>query len=139
VVYRPCGNRRADACPAWSRVYARDTFAMVRAGLLGGMTVPSGVASNPLAFATLTAPSFGHVRRRRSGTCTVYAPRLDSRRVGAAGPATRRPGASTGAPWAAWRSMRTTTRFWGLRCARTATTGSRLWSGSGGPRSCGAG
>lgn len=61
VVYRPCGNRRADACPACSRTYARDTFAMVRAGLLGGKTVPHEVASNPLVFATLTAPSFGNV------------------------------------------------------------------------------
>lgn len=61
VVYRPCGNRRAEKCAACSRVYARDTFAMVRAGLLGGKTVSPEVASNPLVFATLTAPSFGHV------------------------------------------------------------------------------
>src|SRR5689334_6517028 len=37
-LYRPCGNRRADICPACSRVYARDTFAMIRSGLLGGKT-----------------------------------------------------------------------------------------------------
>ncbi|GAA2722048.1 replication initiator [Cellulomonas aerilata] len=66
VVYRPCGNRRADVCAACSRVYARDTFAMVRAGLLGGKTVPQEVASNPLVFATLTAPSFGYVHGVRA-------------------------------------------------------------------------
>lgn len=60
-LYRPCGNRRADVCPACSRVYARDTFEMVRAGVLGGKTVPATVADNPLVFATLTAPSFGYV------------------------------------------------------------------------------
>ena len=30
VVYRPCGNRRADVCPSCSRVYARDTFELIR-------------------------------------------------------------------------------------------------------------
>lgn len=61
LLYRPCGNRRADVCPACSRVYARDTFAMIKAGLVGGKTVPETVADNPLVFATFTPPSFGHV------------------------------------------------------------------------------
>jgi hypothetical protein len=61
TLYRACGNRRESVCPACSRVYARDTFEMIRAGLLGGKTVPAEVADNPLVFATLTAPSFGHV------------------------------------------------------------------------------
>ena len=61
TLYRACGNRRESVCPACSRVYARDTFEMIRAGLLGGKTVPDTVADNPLVFATLTAPSFGHV------------------------------------------------------------------------------
>ena len=65
VLYRPCGNRRADICPSCSRTYARDTFAMIDAGLSGGKTVSATVANNPLLFATLTAPSFGsHVHRR---------------------------------------------------------------------------
>lgn len=64
VLYRPCGNRRADVCPSCSRTYARDTFAMIDAGLSGGKTVSAMVADNPLLFATLTAPSFGtHVHR----------------------------------------------------------------------------
>lgn len=65
VVYRPCGNRRADVCPSCSRVYARDTFEMLRAGLVGGKTVSTGVARNPVLFATFTAPSFGSVHGPR--------------------------------------------------------------------------
>lgn len=72
VLYRPCGNRRADVCPSCSRVYARDTFAMIRAGLVGGKTVPERVVDNPLLFVTLTAPSLGHVHgpRRHAGQPT---------------------------------------------------------------------
>ncbi len=79
VLLRPCGNRRADVCPACSRTYARDTFAMIRSGLLGGKTVPETVADNPLVFATFTAPSFGHVHGTRpknghksGGRCRPY-------------------------------------------------------------------
>lgn len=77
VLYRACGNRRESVCPACSRVYARDTFEMIRAGLLGGKTVPTTVADNPLVFATLTAPSFGHVhgtraKHGRSARCRPY-------------------------------------------------------------------
>jgi len=38
-----------------------DVFHLIRAGVTGGKTVPESVAENPLVFATLTAPSFGHV------------------------------------------------------------------------------
>ncbi|WP_409483039.1 replication initiator [Arsenicicoccus dermatophilus] len=67
----PCGNRRAHVCPACSRVYARDTFEVIRAGVAGGKTVPATVAASPLLFATFTAPSFGHVRGTRpdGGRC----------------------------------------------------------------------
>jgi hypothetical protein len=65
VVYRACGNRRAEVCPPCSRTYARDTYAMIRAGLVGGKTVSETVADNPLLFATFTAPSFGHVHGPR--------------------------------------------------------------------------
>lgn len=65
MLYRACGNRRADVCPACARTYARDTFELIRAGLLGGKTIPATVADNPLLFATLTAPSFGHVHGPR--------------------------------------------------------------------------
>ena len=56
-----CGNRRANVCPSCSRLYAADTFQMIRSGVTGGKTVPETVADNPLVFATLTPPSFGHV------------------------------------------------------------------------------
>ncbi|MEU4454374.1 replication initiator [Nocardioides sp. NPDC023903] len=65
VLYRPCGNRRADVCPSCSRTYARDTYAMINAGLVGGKTIPVTVADNPLLFVTFTAPSFGHVHGPR--------------------------------------------------------------------------
>jgi hypothetical protein len=63
VTLVPCGNRRASVCPACARTYARDTFELIRAGAVGGKTVPDTVAVNPMLFATLTAPSFGHVHR----------------------------------------------------------------------------
>ena len=63
VTLVPCGNRRASACPSCSRIYARDTFELIRAGAVGGKTVPASVADNPMLFVTLTAPSFGHVHR----------------------------------------------------------------------------
>jgi hypothetical protein len=71
ALYRPCGNRRAEVCSACSRVYARDTFAMIRAGVAGGKTIPATVADNPLLFVTLTAPSFGlvHGTRADGGRC----------------------------------------------------------------------
>lgn len=67
VLYQRCGNRRESVCPSCSRLYARDTFEMVRCGVQGGKNVPAQVADNPLVFLTLTAPSFGPVHGTRSG------------------------------------------------------------------------
>ena len=67
ALYQRCGNRRASVCPACSRLYARDTFEMVRCGVIGGKTVPAQVSNNPLLFVTLTAPSFGPVHGHRNG------------------------------------------------------------------------
>ncbi len=65
-----CGNRRERECPSCSRIYAADTFHLIRAGVAGGKGVPESVVDNPLVFATLTAPSFGAVHRRgRKGRC----------------------------------------------------------------------
>jgi hypothetical protein len=61
VVHVRCGNRRASECPSCSRLYAADMFHLIRAGVIGGKTVPETVADHPLVFATLTAPSFGRV------------------------------------------------------------------------------
>lgn len=60
-----CGNRRASECPSCSRVYAADMFHLIRAGVAGGKGVPQRVGENPLVFATVTAPSFGHVHSLR--------------------------------------------------------------------------
>lgn len=67
VTYVRCGNRRASVCPACSRIYARDTFEMIRAGVVGGKSVPDRVSGNPLVFLTLTAPSFGPVHTAKGG------------------------------------------------------------------------
>ena len=59
-----CGNRRASRCPACAEVYRRDTFHLIRAGLIGGSKgVPATVRTHPRVFVTLTAPSFGPVHR----------------------------------------------------------------------------
>lgn len=77
VTFTRCGNRRADKCESCSRLYAADTFQLIRAGIAGGKTVPETVADNPLVFATLTAPSFGpvHGTRPNGGRCR---PRRDT-------------------------------------------------------------
>ncbi|MEU4143553.1 replication initiator [Streptomyces parvulus] len=59
-----CGNRRSSRCPACSRVYAADTYHLIKAGLSGGKTVAETVRNHPRAFVTLTAPSFGPVHNR---------------------------------------------------------------------------
>ena len=71
VTFTRCGNRRADKCESCSRLYAADTFQLLRAGIAGGKTVPETVADNPLVFATLTAPTFGpvHGTRANGGRC----------------------------------------------------------------------
>ena len=70
-----CRNRRASRCAPCSRIYQGDTWQLVRAGLSGGKGVPGSVRGHPMAFVTLTAPSFGRVHRGgrchrlRSGWC----------------------------------------------------------------------
>lgn len=59
-----CGNRRSSRCPSCSRVYAADTYHLIKAGLSGGKNVPETVRTHPRVFATLTAPSFGPVHNR---------------------------------------------------------------------------
>ncbi|MEW1954496.1 replication initiator [Terrabacter sp. NPDC080008] len=67
VLHVRCGNRRAAECPSCSRLYAADTFHLIRAGVTGGKGVPEKIGENPLVFATLTAPSFGLVHGTRGG------------------------------------------------------------------------
>ncbi len=49
-----CGNRRAFRCPACSRLYAADTYHLIRASLSGGKTVPDTVRTHPRVFTTPT-------------------------------------------------------------------------------------
>ncbi|WBB59368.1 plasmid replication initiator protein [Streptomyces sp. WMMC500] len=72
-----CRNRRSTVCRPCSRLHAGDTYHLVRAGLLGGKSVPPSVRERPRLFITLTAPSFGAVHhaeercrpRRGRGEC----------------------------------------------------------------------
>ncbi|MBW1599006.1 replication initiation protein [Streptomyces sp. JJ38] len=67
-----CGNRRASRCPSCARLYAADTYHLIRAGLTGDESkdVPASVRDHPRVFATLTAPSFGPVHNRPdTGRC----------------------------------------------------------------------
>jgi hypothetical protein len=66
LVLAPCGNRRSSVCPACSDRYAADAFHLIRAGLSGGKTVPTSVATKPRLFATFTAPGFGAVHTQRT-------------------------------------------------------------------------
>ena len=62
VAYIRCGNRRAAVCPSCSHEYQGDMWHLLYAGTAGGIKdVPESVASHPLDFVTLTAPSFGPV------------------------------------------------------------------------------
>ncbi|GAA0970877.1 replication initiator protein RepSA [Acrocarpospora macrocephala] len=73
-----CGNRRASRCPACAETYRRDTFHLIRSGLLGGdKGVPESVRAHPRVLATLTAPSFGPVHRGpgKDGKTIVCHPR----------------------------------------------------------------
>ncbi|MFV0307467.1 MAG: replication initiator [Desertimonas sp.] len=70
VLLKACGNRRAAVCPSCSYVYAGDTWQLLYAGIAGGRKgVPATVAHHPMAFVTLTAPSFGIVHRGSDAPC----------------------------------------------------------------------
>jgi hypothetical protein len=59
-----CGNRRSSRCPSCSETYRADTYQLIRAGLVGGKSVPDAVRERPRLFATFTASSFGPVHHR---------------------------------------------------------------------------
>jgi hypothetical protein len=72
VLLKRCGNRRQSVCPACSFLHRGDDFQVFAAGIAGGRKgVPESVAAHPMAFVTLTAPSFGPVHRARTdhGRC----------------------------------------------------------------------
>jgi hypothetical protein len=61
VLRKACGNRREAVCPSCAERYRQDAYHLIAAGLRGGKGVPDSVSAHPFVFATLTAPSFGHV------------------------------------------------------------------------------
>jgi hypothetical protein len=67
----PCKDRRASVCPSCSRLYAKDAWHLVAAGIRGGKGVDPGVANHPQLFVTLTAPSFGPVHARAMSKMSV--------------------------------------------------------------------
>src|SRR5258705_10395097 len=71
VLYKACGNRREAVCPHCSKVYQRDAYQLIRAGLVGGKGIPDTLAGHPCLFVTLTAPGFGavHTRAIAKHTC----------------------------------------------------------------------
>ena len=73
VLYVRCNNRRASWCPSCSRTYQGDMWHLLKAGAAGGdKGVPESVASHPMVFATLTAPSFGPVHAsKKPGSKTL--------------------------------------------------------------------
>jgi hypothetical protein len=80
ITFTRCGNRRAIRCASCSHEYKGDTWHMIMAGAAGGMKeVPEAVATHPMVFLTLTAPSFGAVHttatNRRDETCEHGMPR----------------------------------------------------------------
>jgi hypothetical protein len=62
ITYLRCGNRRASVCLSCSHEYKGDVWHLLFAGAVGGHKgVLPAIGSQPLVFATLTAPSFGSV------------------------------------------------------------------------------
>ena len=126
VLLKRCGNRRQSVCPACSFLHRGDDFQVFAAGIAGGRKgVPESVAAHPMAFVTLTAPSFGpvHGARTDDGRCRPRhgRPTCPHGRPTVVQPAPRqeRPARSAS------------------RCARTATTTTPPWCSTSGPRSSG--
>jgi hypothetical protein len=67
VLRKACGNRREAICPGCAERYRQDAYHLIAAGLRGGKGIPETVTGHPLAFVTLTAPSFGAVHTRPTG------------------------------------------------------------------------
>lgn len=69
TLIKACGQRRATACPQCAELYRADAWHLIAAGLRGGKGVARSVATHPMVFVTLTAPSFGavHSQRERHG------------------------------------------------------------------------
>lgn len=71
VLVVSCKDRRASCCAPCARLYEKDAYQLVAAGLRGGKSVPASVGTHPAVMVTLTAPSFGavHGNRDRERSC----------------------------------------------------------------------
>ena len=130
VLHVRCGNRRAAECPSCSRLYAADTFHLIRAGVAGGKGVPEHGRRQP---AGLRDPDRALVRARPRHPRTAHgaAPARDTGQDRCRARPARRSATAMhddGDPSCS-----------GSRSAGTATTTPRTWCGSGGRPSCGAG
>jgi hypothetical protein len=65
VLLVACKDRRASRCAPCAKLYQRDAYQLLAAGLRGGKTVPASVGTHPAIMLTLTAPSFGAVHNTR--------------------------------------------------------------------------
>jgi hypothetical protein len=68
VLRKACGNRREAVCASCAERYRQDAWHLIAAGLRGGKGVPDSITEHPAVFVTLTAPSFGIVHTRRTGS-----------------------------------------------------------------------
>jgi hypothetical protein len=122
-----CGNRRQTACPPCSTVYRADQWQLIAAGLRGGIGVPSRSRRirgySPPSPRPASAPSTPAASTTAGPGC-----------VGPAAPASyARTAAQPGAAGATAR----TTRRWGSRSARTASTTPPPCCGTRARRNCG--
>ncbi|MGP3965373.1 replication initiator [Nonomuraea sp. 3N208] len=70
VIYKACGNRRRTVSPACATTCQHDAYHLVRAGLVGGNTIPDSVCTHPAVFATLTigyTPAGKRITRKAAG------------------------------------------------------------------------
>jgi hypothetical protein len=72
VLVVACKDRRASCCSSCARLYERDAYQLLAAGLRGGKSIPAAVGAHPAVLLTLTAPSFGavHGNRDRNRPCS---------------------------------------------------------------------
>jgi replication initiator protein RepSA len=129
VLLKACGTRRESRCPSCAATYRADAYQLLAAGLKGGKGVPDTVAGHPRLFVTFTAPASARSTRAgpRGGWCCPVTP------------TGRAPAARTGCGLAAGTAMTRTTRGWGSRSARPATTRRRRCCGMRSRPSCGGG
>lgn len=111
VTHVRCGNRRATECPSCSRLYAADTFHLIRAGVARREDRPRDGGGEPAGV------RHRHRTVVRAG-CTVSV----TVSAVATRPCVGRNGVGTASLGPARQSTARTIHCWGSRCAASATT-----------------